>query len=727
MTARVRLLVAGVTALLLCIVLVEQTLFAWDQISHDGFLYALPARNQVFVFATVVMSIISLLLVSDPVRRRLVVIAAGALGAAFLLGTAVLSSNAWGAVCAVLVLLACWRLGEWILEWLRISSDGAARAIVALALGFALLSALIYVEGVTVGIGAAWTSAPVLLIGIVGGTTLWRRTASPPRQAFRSAWDRLLALGPAEQAAIAIALVVIGAVSIWTAAPDVMWDPNWGKAWLPSLWADTGQIAAYPFDAQTFAGGSSLYMATVGHLVGADAIGRYLELFIGVLLAGFAWRLCRPRAGAAIAAFAGLAFLVTPHVVWQMGTADDDLLLCLLAGALVIAVLTLKPLGWRTAVVMGVLAGGAINGKLHLLIFTVVMLLGWWVVLVPLRAKPIAALAAAGSALAIAGPQFLERWLDVGNPVFPALNNVFRSSWWPPVNESFNLPFGPPSGLGDLVRLPWTVVTEPTRYMEAVPQGVFGLLPVFLVVFVVTGWWQGPWVRRIIWAATTIAVLAWWSQLRYLRYLLPYSYVALLLVTPQLGVLASRARELRLRGRSGFAAIVVGLLAVVSAGTATATFFNIAERVPLRVAAGREAPLEYLARNMGGVRTVEAINHITPPGSRIVVDAGLVYQRVLTEGQRYLLPSWEFIGLLNWLRASDQATGGADDVMMWRRFHVGWIAVGVDSLRNGAYGGPLEDMIRRHGRLRWTDGATALYEVRSGEAPAGQSPASAEG
>lgn len=709
---RARVAIGGIAVLLLAVVVAYQAVFAWDQISHDGFLYSLPAQNKVLIFASLVISATALMLVCTPSGRRATLVGFGALGVLTFAGTTILSRNAWAALLAALVLAASWRVGAWLLAAARVTLPSvAARALIAMALGFSVIATVIYIEGISIGITWFLTTLPVALLGVVGVVDLVRRSPLRRYSGIRAAWHGLLGVGRVEMLALTIAIMALGAISIWTAAPDVMYDPNWGKAWLPAAWADSGQIAAYRFDAQTFAGGSALYVATVGHLADADAIGRYVEFLLGMLLAGFGWRISRPVAGPSIAALLGLVFLVTPHIVWQMGTADDDLLLCLLAAALALAVVGLRPFTWRAALVVGVLAGGAINGKLHLLVFAVLAAVGWWA-LAPLRAKAGGAIAIVVAAIAIAGPQFLERWADVGNPLFPGLNNVFRSSWWPPVNEVFNLPYGPPSTLADALRLPWTVVTEPTRYMEAVPRGVFGLLPVLLLVFLATGWWQGPWARRLVWLATLVALIAWWVQLRYFRYLLPYAFVSLLFMASPIGALREWVSARLRHGRVALGAVAVAVVAITCAGTATATFFNIAERVPTKVATGREDTHAYLLRNMSGVATVDAINANTPPGARIAVDPGLIYQRVLLEDGRYLMPSWELLGLLNWFAQSGQLGTGATDLAGWRALGVGWIAVGVDALKNNTYATPLATVIRRDGVLVWTDGVTALYRVR---------------
>ena len=684
--------------------------FAWSQVRGDVAMFGVSAPNPVAVFCATTLAVVALSLTCGPSARRLVLVASTALGLGLLAVTVVLSGNVLSLVMAALLLLSSCQLGAWLLG--STGHGHAGVALVALAAGYAVLMTALFIVGV---LGLLWWWLIVVPIAALGLLSAWHLTARARISGVtaRSVWAAAASrISRVEVMVVSVGMLAVGAVSIWTAAPEVQFDALWGKEGLPAGWAEAGRIVADPRDAQTFLGGGTLYVAVAGHLVGADAVGRYLALFTGVILAAAGWRVLRPRAGRALASCSALVFLVTPHVVWQMGTANDDLQLCLAAGALALAAVLFTRGSWSEALILGVLVGGALSGKLHLLPFAGVVAVAWFAV--SGRRGGIRSLGALiAGATTIVAPWFIYRWIEAGNPVFPGLNNIFESPWWPPVNESFNLPYETTGALSGLLQLPVIVFAEPTRFMEAIPRGAFGLLPLLLLGFLFFGWAQGPSGRRIVWLATVVAVIAWWVQLRYLRYLLPYGYVALLFAGAPLAVLRAWSPA-RLR-RWGRPLIVAGLSLVVmaSAGTAAATFWNIPERVPLAPALGMESANEYRARLMPGAPAIEAINRITPRGSRIVTDGLVIYQRSLTEGGRYLLPAWEMNGLITWLKDSGQSSWGVTDPRSWRDLDIRWAAVGVGDFDGRGAVGPLGELIDRAGKPIWTDGRAALYRLPS--------------
>jgi hypothetical protein len=685
---------------LLCVV-------AWEQVRVDAFLFAKSGSNQVLAFSAIVLAVAALGLVIGPAGRRAMVVACAGVAAGMLVLTAALAGGLAALLIAAGILLCAWQIGEWLLSF---AGRRGAGVLLAVGIGYAVLTTVVFLFGVVGALRWWCVTLPVLLVACIGLARLVQRAGrmdGGPRMVWR--W---MASGLSRFEAItgSLALLVLAATCIWTAAPEVQFDPLWGKEWLPSAWADAGTISVDPRDAQTFQAGGTLYVTTIGHLVGADAIGRYLSLLTGAVLAFAVWQLVRPRAGRSIAAVLALVFLCAPHVLWQMGTADDDLQLCLAAGALAVGVVAFSRGSWREALIVGVLVGGAVSGKFHLLAFAGIAALGWLIISGRRGRLPSVAGFALG-AITIAAPSLIYRWVESGNPFFPGLNDLFESKWWPPVNETFNLPFGGPAAFSDLVKLPITVFTEPTRFMEAVPDGVFGLLPLVLVVFLVAGWASGSWAHRVVWLSTLVAVLAWWVQLRYLRYLLPYAFVATIFVAGPLASLRLAVPRWLAGSRTPVLAIGASFLVAAAAGTAAASFFNIAERVPVKAALGIESAGDYRARSMPGVGAIEAINRITPPGSRIVVDGMVVYQRALTEDARTLVPAWEMNGLINWLRDSGQSRFGPTDPRAWHELGIGWAALGVGPFEALGAMGPLGQVIKRSGRPMWTDGRTALYRL----------------
>ena len=413
-------LVTAAAVALLCLI-------AWDQIRVDAFLFAKSGSNQVLAFCASVFAVLAIGLVCGPGGRRTLLISCAAVALGMLVLTSVLSGGVVALLVAAGILLAAWQLGEWGLS--LAGRRGTGGILLAAGLGYAVLTTGVFILGV---VGALWwwvVTLPVMAVAVIGIAGLVGRIRRRTPDA-RAAWA-WLASGPSRAECIVggTGLLVAGAACIWTAAPEVQFDPLWGKEWLPAAWADAGTISVDPRDAQTFQAGGTLYVTTIGHLVGADSVGRYLSFLVGVFLAVSIWQLVRPIAGRAVAVILGLVFLVTPHVIWQMGTADDDLQLCLAAGALAVGVIAFDRGSWREALLVGVLAGGAVSGKFHLIAFAGIAALGW-LVFTGRRGRLAGIAAFVAGAVIITAPSLVYRWVESGNPFFPGLNDIFESRFF---------------------------------------------------------------------------------------------------------------------------------------------------------------------------------------------------------------------------------------------------------------------------------------------------------
>src|SRR5262249_40942324 len=73
-------------------------------------------------------------------------------------------------------------------------------------------------------------------------------------------------------------------------------------------------------------------------------------------------------------------------------------------------------------------------------------------------------------------PWFLVVYAQTGNPIFPYLNAVFRSSQWPFENSNFNAgAFGVGTSAAALLRLPFRLTFSTSGFGESLPQGAAGV------------------------------------------------------------------------------------------------------------------------------------------------------------------------------------------------------------------------------------------------------------
>jgi hypothetical protein len=631
------------------------------------------------------------------VPRRLLwmpVAAAGGLASMTLLATLSVGAEAGSFAAAASTMLACWQIGWGALHLLRQPRLAAIWPISWLA-GTAVLGLALLLAG-RLGLLRWWSvGIAVLVLGALALRQLpaWLHWAE-------LAWVRVTTDRLGAGAAVVMTLL-LGLSSVWVAAPELMFDALYAKAWLPQEWARLGTIEPLAVHPVLNTVGFAPLLAVPGHLVDADGVGRYMQWLAVAASVTTVWWASRSSSWAPLAA---AAVAVTPQIFWQSTTAFDDGLLMLAALGLALAVVSAldgsaegSPLALGLA--LGVLAGACIDLKLHLAALSVGLLLGWLV----LRGRSgflAAATGALSGGLLAAGLPFALRWVDLGNPVLPAWNNVFKSDLWPHRNEQFNLPFAAdPGELGPLDVL-WDAVTDPLRLNEAAPAGSAGLLVPALVIALLLGFRarSGPRAVTALWCGLALACVVWYFQFRYLRYLLPAGAIAVVAVA-----LSLPAREIsRAQATGGLAALAI--VAILLWPATVGQFWNVPGRdIPWEVAFRSTADSHYERLSMPEREAVKAFDRLAPPGAMALGDA---HQRTwLTEG-RDLTPDWEIDARL-------EASGGfprrSEALDRLQDLGVTWLLVadgGATLLR--PY---VRTVIADHGRLMYEGEGRSLYKL----------------
>ncbi len=487
-----------------------------NQVLTAGF-----ARGLVLGYVLAVAAVSAWALFAPTQRLAVGVYACAGFGALILLGTLSLGGEVWSLVVAALSLTACWQVGWWMLRALR-QPALAEVAPVSWVAGTPVIGFVLLAFGRVSWLRWWDLGVPVLVIGALGAYRLVRRLRAGPA---RRAWGAVRSSRPAV-AVVAIGMLTLGLASVWTSAPEIMFDALYGKAWLPMEWARSGAILPLVTHPVLNNAGFTQLLAVPGQLVHAAAVGRYMEWLATPALVASVWWAGRRSPWAPLAA---AAIVVTPHVFWQTTTADDDTMLALGAVGLAIAVLRLTPQDaprdFLSGVTVGVLAGACIDLKIHLLVLAAGLALGWWIWTRRFALRALAGVVV-GAAVAVL-PPLIMRWIDTGNPLLPSWNNIFHSPYWPPVNEQFNFPFlhdpGPLGPISVIVRS----FTDPVALQEAAPIGAFGVLIGAVVVALLLGWCKADDGRRrsiVLWFGLLLAFLAWYDEFRYLRYLLPVGH-----------------------------------------------------------------------------------------------------------------------------------------------------------------------------------------------------------
>lgn len=691
-------LLAATIAIVSIALIVAEAISGWHDLHSTEFFTSLAAKKYVWANAAVALLTTLIALFAPGRLRWLAVIGPGIFLGGVLLVTATAGGAALAMVMALLTMAAFWDTGERLLR--RIGADGlAANVLVAWLAGIGPWALATMFLG-RIYLLKWWTIGLVLIV--VGAIGLFRLA----RLLFarRSAILGEVGSSPAGLASLGLMMLTAGWAAIYTAAPELQYDALYGKAALPEAWARSGHLGSLANHVQFEIAGWFQVLATLGHLFGATAIGRYLQL-VGLFCAAAAVWWWGRRHGL-LGPFAALAVLVTPQIFWQTSTADDDLLLALCALAFAIAIVETvrrREASARVAFALGLLAGCGPSLKLHLVPLFALLILGWlWVT----RAQPGFARrlgATVGGALITGLPPFVLRWIDSGNPVLPAYNNIFRSPDWLPVNENLNLPYWVHPGSFGPFKAVWDAVVEPDKMAEASPPGAYALLVGVIVIAVLLGWLGRDRTRasRIVWFALIPALIFWWTTLRYLRYLLPISFVSVALLIMLTAGFSFGARTRNL-GIAGMTALVIACFPVT-----ISEFWNVPDhKPPVYAAIGKWSSSSYEDAALPERGALLAFNRLSPRNAHVATSA---YERSYLTGGRDLynlhyepLPLMELHG--------PPPTNGNEAIVDLKRIGIGWLLVSEND-RLQEQPGYLSQVITLHGKDEYSARGWDLYRL----------------
>jgi hypothetical protein len=663
-----------------------KVIFGADGAEREAALWA-AAVTVLTVSALVLPARARLLVPAAPVVLVLVLIAICAVG---------VPNRALAIAAAVVIHAACWDVGERIIRVLGLPRL-AGLVPVAWLVGAGLLSVGLLLAGRVGGYEWWLVGVVVLALGASGCVRLGRLGWSHRHSVFSAVTDsRLSAV-----CAAAIGLIVL-LTAFYAFIPERGADAVASKQWLPQLWASLGSFEP-PLTHPTLAtSGTVLFLAVPGHLAGLHDVGPWLQLVAGLAICVTVWW-WGARLGA-LGPLAALASIVYPHFVFQGATAIEDLSLALATVALALAVATAlrepgaerdRPL--TVGALMGLLLGALVAMKVYIAPLGGV-LIGGWILLGGAHAglwRRVAGVT--GGALVTGGTFYAFRWIDFGNPVLPAFNNVFKSDLWPHVNEPLNFPFWPEAPWYGLLTWPWESAQWGTPVMDQAGPNTLGLLVASTVAAVVL---VRPAFRSrdtaLVWVAVVVSTALWYSQFRYLRYLIPTALVALLLL-----LLHTRVRSIGAWSeRALIAGVAIFAIAVFPAGVGQQLLPN--PRLPLGAARGSWDEEAFLRTVSAEYDVVHAFNRLTPPGSEALSGPS---QRVWMEDRRDLVASFELAARLFTVDAS--ADRGARLLDSMHR-------LGVSYVINNEYaptGEPYADLLEPYGELLFADRGWYLWRL----------------
>ena len=539
-----------------------------------------------------------------------------------------------GTIGALLVCLGALGAGTVILQALRLRTASVVEHLVlSTASGFLVLSfgsLLLAVLGLYRPPAVMLVIAVACFAGAAAKVDLVTGESSPRRESedvgTKAAWLALTAA--------ALAFGVVAAL-----APEKEWDALWYHLNVPRLWLEAGRpvdlveeyVSLYPMTWELVFGAG---------LVLGGAIGAKLLHFVCLpLLACTVWLGARRYVGSASAA-AAVAFVVTtPTMLWESGTAYNDVALALHTA---IACYALARYADQGQLAWGALAalhfGGAAATKHLGVVVTIVALAIYVLVIVRSgdRSGPAIrrALLIGVAAALVPLPWYVRSYIASGNPVFPELFSVFGAAppeRWDAVTErgldGFKARFGYGRSLADLIRLPWDVTVHGARF-----GGSLG--PLFLVLIPVVFFFRRC--RAVLAVAAGVIVYAgfWASPLSsyQMRFLMPAVAPMALLAAAGLDAVSHAAGEWHRQGRR---LVIAAVFAIAFLNLPpftrlherdregwTSFFTHVLRQSPIAVVSGRESEVSYLRREIPSFAAWQAINAESPENSRVLTFAG---------------------------------------------------------------------------------------------------------
>ena len=547
----------------------------------------------------------------------------------------------WLAVFAVLclvILILSQRLGSalvvaWLLALGGSSGDRLLRLIgatpsatrfewsaVSLSLGLALLAFLGFILGALHLLTPASVWACLSGLTILLGRRLWSGLRAVPR---RAGAFRLPADGPTiEQGFLASLIAYVGLLNlVWAVAPEIHYDSlNYHLA-VPKLYLENGGFVDLEYFWHSyFAQLVETLMALPLGLDGQTA-ARLLTMATGVVTTLSVYVMGRIVANGRVGLWAAALFYSTPLVSWLSTTVYIELATAMFLSAALLSFLRWRDesrTGWLWA--SGLLIGAAIGAKLTALLGVPVIVLALFRDLLGKRfLRRSKWKLAAGFILAVTPlsiPWYAIRYVFTGNPFFPVMSHLFEGSRPAPADFTAAALLGPGFGTGtsarSLLELPFRFTFDTGRFGEALPRGGVGFCLLVLLPLGLSLVGKRRSSMSLLLAAGMTYLLAWALVFQYARYFVP-----VLPVVCALGVAAvdrvSRGPRWKLWNWG-----LLSLGAIAQVFILPVQFWNIPERIPLRLAFGLEKREELLLRTLGAYPAARYLNGIVEPGQKVL-------------------------------------------------------------------------------------------------------------
>ena len=438
-------------------------------------------------------------------------------------------------------------------------------------------------------------------------------------------------------------LVLMG--SICSVSPDLLFDSNNLKAWMPKFWKQIGSIEIATYHPQSGQNGSLNFLQLVSNYFGSWQTGAVIQL-LSLLWVGFAIIAIKeisliPKLSCILLLFS------VPAISWQFsGGYDDVWLMAITLSTFLAARDFLEKARLNSSYFcLGLLLAAILNAKISLIFLAVTPLLALiFYEVVYQNAIPIRRLALLLFGFFMGGSwQFLWKFSETGNPLWPNFNAIFHGRFLPHENIKWGMPFGP-SDIGSILWMPIESIFHPGKWVEALAAGTYGSVLLFVIFTIFTTTSVYSFKREtnrptlsVLGITLIVGLIFWAYTFRYLRYLFPIYGLSVL------AYLLSRNGLSQLKGSlNSFLVLILSISSIISFPVGNPA---VAERIPLAFAMKQISEEQYLKKYQWNFELIQWLNNTNVQNGYVLASPTAIYQRSrLREGLDYIY-DWELAGI----------------------------------------------------------------------------------
>ncbi len=405
--------------------------------------------------------------------------------------------------------------------------------------------------------------------------------------------------------------------------PEIEVDALVYHLYIPKVYIQNHRLVYIPYEFRAAFPLGMEMLFTLGMILSNSVLAKLIHFALGVLSLLTTYCFGRKYMGSRVGLLAATVFYTVSVVAWESTTAYIDL------GTTFFTTLGIFALvNWwhsqrdRWLAVAAITCGLAMGTK-YLGVFSLVILIagillkpsftGKQDILVVLRTILVYSFVS----VLIVSPWLIRNYVFTGNPVYPLLNNVFKSPLMPPINPTFDRAS---FGMGDNVFTeyllsPWNVTIHGERYQGTIGPIFLTFLPLLIVVRVDR-------IIRYLLLFCGVFFILWEISFPVIRYLIP--------MMSFLGLIVSYVISNSVRWDNWGNVVLSTMVIAVTAVTLflNLPFFHpfwqrgwspgIVRHVPYEVVLGIESREHYLSRHLSSYEVFQYANRNLPPEAKIL-------------------------------------------------------------------------------------------------------------